>query len=95
MTSQHLSPSVCPFCGAVLDVATNLDVNLEGESARPVAGDTSVCINCAHILVFDDDLALRKLADGELDLMFAKDAETARQLLRLSEAIRFLILSVD
>ncbi len=49
----------CPHCGEILDAATAA----EGKHEIPNPGDVSVCIYCAGLLVYADDMALTKLSD--------------------------------
>ena len=58
-----MKPSLCPKCKMILNGATHLqDVE---KSPRP--GDVTVCVVCAEVLVFDDDLMLRRPLVGEID----------------------------
>jgi hypothetical protein len=56
----------CPWCGHRLDVA--MAANPKEPDAAPAPGDASVCICCAQILVFADDLTLRASMPGEIEL---------------------------
>lgn len=57
-----LPDSECPSCGAVLGGAAR---PLEPASGPPAAGDHSVCLECAALLVFDADLRPRGLSAAE------------------------------
>lgn len=59
--------SVCPECGKQMDCATGLNT-----ASCPSAGDFSICIGCAAILVFKEDLTLRLPTDAEC-LVAAQD----------------------
>lgn len=50
----RLPESRCPKCNQLLDAATST----EGDH-HPSPGDISVCINCAEVLTFDEDLLLQ------------------------------------
>ena len=52
----------CPHCGEKLDAAS-LFGKQKADRASP--GDFSVCINCAAVLRFRDDLTLRATTLGE------------------------------
>lgn len=54
--------SECPYCGHKHELATDLRCN-----AKPSPGDVSICIQCANVLMFDDNLATRKPTDNELE----------------------------
>lgn len=66
----------CPVCQSQLNGATPADFG----DARPEPGNISLCINCAAVLVFADDLTLRAPRPGEVPI----DAELAdlQQMLR-------------
>ena len=70
----------CPWCGHKLDAA------MAGDPATPDAvpkpGDVSVCISCAQILVFTDELTLRASMPGEIEITPA--------LRRVQQAVRAL-----
>lgn len=54
----------CPHCDYKNDGTTVL----ENEEASPHAGDFSVCINCAKVSAFKDDMHLRLLTEDETKL---------------------------
>lgn len=54
--------SICPWCGGRISAATNF----QSETPEPKPGDLSVCIGCAGLLTFNDDLTVRKFADDDL-----------------------------
>lgn len=58
--ATHTPLSSCPACGTELDAAGGSD-----KAGQPKPGDLSVCINCATILQFDEQLHLH-LAPGEV-----------------------------
>lgn len=53
--------SNCPSCGKLLSGATSLNE----EDALPSPGDISVCMDCATILKFDNDLRLVAISNEE------------------------------
>jgi hypothetical protein len=55
-------PRTCPVCRAVVDGATAVD----GSDAQPAAGDITVCVYCARVLVFTED-GLRQPTMDELE----------------------------
>lgn len=67
----------CLNCGYQLNAATCTD----GHSS-PEPGDVTVCIECVHIMAFDNDLSLRQLTDDEM-IQIAGDS----RLIRLVNAI--------
>lgn len=56
----------CPWCGHRLDAAMAGDP--EHPDATPSPGDVSVCISCAQILVFQEDLTLRAASPSEIEI---------------------------
>ncbi len=62
-----VAPSSCPSCGAKLDAATQ---TLRGRE-RPKAGDVSICLYCAAVNQYGDDLQLVAVTGDELTLVLA------------------------
>lgn len=56
------APTPCPYCDHLLDAASNLYA-----TRAPVGGDWTVCGYCAQVLIFCDDLTVRKPKPRELD----------------------------
>jgi hypothetical protein len=56
-------PELCIRCGYLYDAASALKP--EHEARAPSEGDISVCINCAHAMVFRADLSKRPLTEQE------------------------------
>jgi len=53
---DHLvKKNICSVCGHDLDGATQIN----GDN-KPKPGDVSICVGCANIAIFDDDLNLRQ-----------------------------------
>ena len=46
--------SRCTACGALFDAATEVEFG-----TTPSPGDVTVCIRCAHVMVYADDMTLR------------------------------------
>jgi len=55
MTDTRLKPNKCPTCGRILDATTSV----QGEQT-PSPNDISICMYCAALLIFNDDMTLRK-----------------------------------
>lgn len=60
----------CPGCGVPNDAASSAHGSYVG---RPSPGDASVCLNCAAILVFREDLTTRLMTGAELADMAPDD----------------------
>jgi hypothetical protein len=58
----QLPPYNCYKCGRLLDASSHInDANI-----KPNPGDFTICIYCASVLVFNDDLTARAITDEEL-----------------------------
>jgi hypothetical protein len=55
----HVPKSPCPYCDAPLNATTS------PKGYVPVPGCFSVCIECAQLLIFRDDLTLRAVTTAE------------------------------
>ena len=75
MPSHEVPEVQCPHCGHNLDRATNAD----GEDVEPTAGDATICLHCAGVMVFGEDLKPRTFNELEIDEM---DEDTKRVLAR-------------
>lgn len=59
---DHQTPeAICPWCGTPLNAATGVTCE-DG----PSEGDISICAKCCEILIFKEDLTLRKPTAAEL-----------------------------
>jgi hypothetical protein len=79
--ADPLPLSRCPWCDYLMDAATNL----QDAEAVPAPGDVSVCLSCASVLVFNDDLTLRGFTPAEIA---ALPSDIKSQLERYQRAIR-------
>lgn len=59
LRKDHTLPDECPHCAEAMD-------GLEGPADGPSAGDITICMRCAGIAVFTDQMTLRKPTTGEL-----------------------------
>lgn len=66
-----------------MDGATNLM-----DKTAPQGGDFSVCLYCAAVLRFSDDLGLRKATGDELAVLLDRQPEAFSLLLRVKVAAR-------
>lgn len=80
--STHLLPGVCPCCGRTHDAATNALDNHK----LPIPGDITVCIDCAAISIFDDQLVRRLPTAAE-----AGQLATDHRLARVQQHVRLAI----
>ena len=76
----RITATFCPSCGHYLDsVACATDPNI----TQPTPGDFTLCMNCATILKFADDLRPQEIAAQDLselneqDLQILQHARTA------------------
>lgn len=71
----------CPKCGHEFTDATSL------EGHQPEPGDFSVCIGCATLLCFAEDMSMRRPTTAELATLLA-NAEMCEDLSRKQSGIR-------
>lgn len=83
MTTTLMEATACPVCMYKLNAATALD-----GMAAPTEGDVTLCINCASILEFGDELQLlvatQKTLNDLPDETIEELQNLQRQLIRLS-----------
>jgi hypothetical protein len=70
--TTRLPPQMCLSCGRLVDAASDV----EGKSV-PKPGDVTICIGCAHVMVFTEDLKLREPTAQEAEEI-AEDDKVAR-----------------
>lgn len=85
MTDHIMPASNCPACGHRFDRAASAT----GKDDGPQPHDFTVCIQCAEILIFDDELKVRRL-NGKEVLRIAFDSELAANLAKAQYMIRAL-----
>lgn len=78
----------CPFCGHLLDSAMAADS--KNPEATPKAGDFSVCLSCASILVIDENLKPQKPAPGYVKAVFDAEPAFAKAMRRAQRFVRGL-----
>ncbi len=61
MKTHKMRKNKCLNCGYKLDAATEV-----GGDGSPESGDATICIQCSHLMIFDEDLKLRELNDLEI-----------------------------
>lgn len=66
----QVAAAFCPWCHAFLDAAT---VITDDENAIPVGGDVSICLYCARVSIYEDDLSLRKPTPKERETLDKDD----------------------
>jgi hypothetical protein len=72
MTSYRLKETRCPWCEYRIDGATDL-----ADERGPEPGDLSICIACASLLKFDQDLTPQKVSEDERRQIMKDDPELA------------------
>ena len=60
--SSEVPVSQCPKCGYLTDRAGSVD----DDTKVPTPGDLSICLRCAHVTKYADDLTLVELGSAEL-----------------------------
>jgi len=56
--------SHCLDCGQAIDAGTPMPDTPDSSAPRP--GDLAICLNCAHIMAYADNLTVRSLTDTEM-----------------------------
>lgn len=54
---HRTKPDRCPDCGKTIDAAGNASLD---ETGPPSPGDWSLCFACSAVLVFDENLRVRR-----------------------------------
>ena len=65
--TERLPEQRCPACGKVLDAATVVDQ----PQATPKPGSVAICLDCAYVAVFTDELTLRDPTPEENKVILA------------------------
>jgi hypothetical protein len=60
--------SRCPYCAYELDAASTVP---GVPDASPNSGDVTICIACAGVMIFQQDLSVRKPTEVELAVVLA------------------------
>lgn len=81
---QIIRQFLCPGCGTAL-IAQGCTVS--GTHSMPVKGDTTVCIECARVLVFDAELRVVQPEPARFALWCAEEPEWADEVQRLQRTI--------
>lgn len=82
--TTRLTETRCPWCEHRLDAATGTD----DEPHRPEPGDLSVCIMCASILMFDQELIPQKISEDERKLILLAQPDLVETLDRAQRSVR-------
>lgn len=61
---QKLPDALCPFCGYRANAAAQ--VNCPDKKMLPRPGDLTLCLCCAEVSIFRDDLRPRKIMPEEM-----------------------------
>lgn len=59
--TSRVPTQTCLECGTELDAATGF--------AKPSPGDVIICIQCGHLMAFDENLNHRPLTDKEMHMV--------------------------
>ena len=84
MTTYDHKAIACPECSEELDRSTSL----LGQPGGPGLGDTTVCLRCLAILVFEDGPSLRKMTDTEQIAMEQQFPDEFTVISRARDSIR-------
>lgn len=81
LTTKTTPKGHCPTCAAPFDAHTCMN----HPASHPSPGSITVCIYCANVLVFGDNLTLRELSFDDLAEL---PEQTVRQVSQVQMAIR-------
>lgn len=81
MGQYRVISSPCPTCGMPNDGATSVI----GEDSAPREGDTTICIGCGEILVFNAIGATEKIRK---EILESFSEEQKRDILRIQNMVR-------
>src|SRR5262249_12671082 len=70
--SERIQGQACLRCGAVNDAATGIVDKQARNKLLPKPGDITLCLYCAHVMRFADDMSFRSLTADE-QRMLAND----------------------
>ena len=62
--TTRLPPASCPSCGKKLDAATH-----PTEDVAPSPGDVTICLGCQDLLIFTEELGLRRPTEAEIQAL--------------------------
>lgn len=78
-----IPPSNCPSCNAFINGASPAKTN---DASEPSNGDFTVCIYCAGLAVYNEDLTLRKPSEEEM-----KIAASNTEIIKMKYVVRQVI----
>ena len=82
--TTRIEPITCPYCGLVCDASTEMQTNSPGSGPKP--GDLSLCIQCAEIGRWTDELQLEKLTAEEVQEIVKLDGGVAKAMIAVRMA---------
>jgi hypothetical protein len=85
--TPRLPKDHCPECGYALDAASTPDGRKGSSQPQPKPGDITLCLKCAAVFVFDEQLRVRPLTEEEVGTILA-NRELNAELARISRAIK-------
>ncbi len=82
MRTLRMPGTSCPWCNHTLDACSTFGLD------SPNAGDLSVCVKCAGLLIFDKQLIAQKLEPAQLLEIATEDYVAYQSVISLQSAIR-------
>jgi hypothetical protein len=82
---HRLSQTQCPWCETPLDSVFDPD-----ERAAPKPGDLTVCIQCASLLMLDENLIPQKISEDERRQILLDQPDLVETLDQMQRVIRSL-----
>lgn len=77
-----ISDQTCPYCFRKNDAATAIDEKAAQQGVAPKEGDISICIGCAEISIYTEEVILRKFKEGDLTGISLAEIKHAQGLIR-------------
>jgi len=73
----------CPTCSHPLDAATPMD---DADQRAPESGDLTICVKCATVLTYDDNMDLQSMTDQDIRQL---EPSLAHEVLNHQKAVRY------
>lgn len=78
----NIGEMYCPQCGKLINGAISIDSSV----AKPRSGDFSICVFCAQMLRFDDNLKLIELTQNEFNKLDNETKQTVESAIKFIKA---------
>jgi hypothetical protein len=86
-----INSTYCPFCNHYIDTASQVDSS-DASSKTPTNGSLNICLYCANISIFNENLKLEKIAPEQLETILAEDSDLKAYVKKLQTQIAETII---